>query len=226
VLNRVSEDGVMTPWFRKPHQRFGTSYRLINLITGLQLFTIIASRGNVYLLASLYAFGVIWSFAFKGLAVFILRFTEPENREFKVPGNLQIGKLELPIGLGLITLLLFATALVNLMTKPLATISGVSFSIFFFILFTISEHITARKQKGAHEMIEQFRVSEQPLITREEMKVRPGNILVAIRDPRNLHYLREGSATYGYHQAGRRGDDRAQLSPRTCLQRERALRLQ
>ena len=32
VLNRVSEDGVLTDWFRKPHQRFGTTYRLINLI--------------------------------------------------------------------------------------------------------------------------------------------------------------------------------------------------
>ena len=195
VLNRISEDGVMTPWFRKPQKRFGTTYRLINLITGLQLFTIIASRGNVYLLASLYAFGVIWSFAFKGLAVFILRFTEPENREFKVPGNLYIGKLELPIGLGLITLLLFATALVNLMTKPLATISGVSFSVFFFILFSISERVTGRKahrKKGEeHELVEQFRVAEQPQITREEMKVRPGNILVAIRDPRNLYYLRD-----------------------------------
>ena len=87
VLNRISEDGVMPTWFRKPHPRFGTSYRIINLIAFLQIFTIIASRGNVYLLASLYAFGVIWSFAFKSLAVLVLRFTEPENREWKVPGN-------------------------------------------------------------------------------------------------------------------------------------------
>ena len=180
----------MTPWFRKPHKRFGTSSRLINLIVGLQLFTIIASRGNVYLLASLYAFGVIWSFAFKGLAVFILRFTEPEHREFKVPGNLHIGGIEFPIGLGLITLVLFATALVNLMTKPLATVSGVAFSIFFFCVFTVSEHITSRKRHGEHKMIEQFRIAEQPLITREEMRVRPGNVLVAIRDPKNLDYLR------------------------------------
>src|SRR5207248_1298956 len=27
VLNRVSEDGVLTDWFRKPHRRFGTTYR-------------------------------------------------------------------------------------------------------------------------------------------------------------------------------------------------------
>jgi hypothetical protein len=38
-------------------------------------------------------------------------------------------------------------------------------------------------------MREEFRVAEQPLIDREEMKVRPGNVLVAIRDPRNLYYL-------------------------------------
>ena len=30
VLNRISEDGVLTPWFRKPHGKYGTSHRLIN----------------------------------------------------------------------------------------------------------------------------------------------------------------------------------------------------
>ena len=33
VLNRVAEDGVLLDWFRKPHKRFGTTYRIINLIT-------------------------------------------------------------------------------------------------------------------------------------------------------------------------------------------------
>ena len=32
VLNRVAEDGVLLDWFRKPHKRFGTTYRIINLI--------------------------------------------------------------------------------------------------------------------------------------------------------------------------------------------------
>ncbi len=191
VLNRISEDGVLTPWFRKPHNKYGTSFRLINLIAVLQCVTIIASRGNVYLLAALYAFGVIWSFAFKALAMLVLRFTEPGHRDFRVPGNIKIGSIEFPIGLGLITLLLFATALVNLMTKPLATMAGVSFSAILFVVFVISEKITHR-QRGTehHEMKEEFRVAEQPLIDREEMKVRPGNILVTIRDPRNLYYLK------------------------------------
>ena len=73
VLMRVAEDGVLTDWFRKPHRRFGTSYRIVNLVTGLQLFTIIASRGNVIALGEAYAFGVIWSFTFNCLSMLVLR---------------------------------------------------------------------------------------------------------------------------------------------------------
>jgi amino acid transporter len=78
VLNRVAEDGVLPAWFRDPHHKYGTTHRLINVIAGLQLVTIIASQGNVYVLGEAYAFDVIWSFAMKALAVLVLRFTEPE----------------------------------------------------------------------------------------------------------------------------------------------------
>src|ERR1700684_2870006 len=37
VLNRVAEDGVLTSWFQKPHYRYGTSYRIINLIVCMQV---------------------------------------------------------------------------------------------------------------------------------------------------------------------------------------------
>jgi amino acid transporter len=191
VLNRMSEDGVLTPWFRKPQSKYGTSFRIINLIVGLQIFTILASRGNVYLLASLYAFGVIWSFAFKSLAVTVLRYTEPENREWKVPGNFHIRGVEVPVGLILISLVLFATAIVNLFTKQLATIAGVSFSVAFFIIFTISERITARQHAHAESGFDQFNVAQNAELSAEAMEVRPGNVLVAVRDPRNLYYLRK-----------------------------------
>ena len=56
------------------------------------------SHGNVYLLAALYAFGVIWSFAFKSLAVFVLRFKEPGHRDFRVPGNSRSARWKCPSG--------------------------------------------------------------------------------------------------------------------------------
>ncbi len=190
VLNRVAEDGVLTSWFQKPHHRFGTSYRIINLIVGMQLLTIILSRGNVYVLAGLYAFGVIWSFAMKSLAVLVLRFTEPGNREWKVPGNFHLGKTEMPLGLLVISAVLFLTAIVNLFTKYQATIAGVIFSAVFFTIFTLSEHHTAKERHGKPEQLDQFRVYGNQELGSGAMGVRPGNILVAVRDPRNLYYLR------------------------------------
>ena len=190
VLNRVAEDGVLTSWFQKPHNRYGTSYRIINLIVCMQMLTIFLSLGNVYVLAALYAFGVIWSFAMKSLAVLVLRFTEPENREWKVPGNLHFGNTEIPVGLLLISAVLLVTAIVNLFTKYEATIAGVIFSAFFFTIFTISERHVAKERHGKPEQLDQFRVYGNQELGSGAMGVRPGNILVAVRDPRNLYYLR------------------------------------
>src|SRR5450759_522602 len=191
VLNRLVEDGVLTTWFKRPQKRYGTSFRVINLIVGLQVFTIIASRGNVYLLASLYAFGVIWSFSFMSLAVMVLRYKSPENRQWKVPGNIHIRGVEIPIGVALISVVLFSTAIVNLLTKQLATMAGVAFSVVFFIVFTISERKTAREHATGESELEQFNIATDPELSAETMQVRPGNILVAVRDPRNLYYLRQ-----------------------------------
>ena len=48
MLNRVAEDGVLPDWFLKPHPRYGTTYRMLGLIVGLQLVTILVSRGDVH----------------------------------------------------------------------------------------------------------------------------------------------------------------------------------
>ena len=48
-------------------------------------------------------------------------------------------------------------------------------------------------QQHAHEEsgLDQFNVRPNAELSAEAMEVRPGNILVAVRDPRNLYYLRE-----------------------------------
>src|SRR5207237_5928736 len=103
VMNRVAEDGVLDPWFQKPHKRFGTTYRLINLITILQLITVVLSRGQTYLLGEAYAFGIVWSFFLKALSVLVLGF-QRQDQGYKTPGNIKIGGQEIPAGLLLTTL--------------------------------------------------------------------------------------------------------------------------
>jgi len=190
VLNRMAEDGILTEAFLKPHPRYGTSFRLINLIVAMQVFTIVVTGGNVFILAGLYAFGVIWSFALLSLAVLVLRYKSPGIREWKVPGNIHIGSTEVPIGLTIIAFVLFTTAIVNLLTKTEATIAGVTFSAIFFAVFTYSEHRVAKRRQGKPEGLAQFRVYDKGDLVSTEMGARPGNILIAVRDPRNLYYLR------------------------------------
>lgn len=191
VLNRVSEDGVLTDWFRRPHKKFGTSYRIVNLIVGLQLLTILASRGNVYVLGEAYAFGVIWSFTFNSLAMLVLRFKYKGERGWRVPPNIKIGNIELPIGLVSVHLVLLSTAVVNLFTKQVATVAGFVFTVAFFFIFTVSEKVNKRKFAHAEQqMKEHFQLLQQETVGREAVQVRAGNILVTVRDYNTLTHLK------------------------------------
>jgi len=190
VMNRVAEDGVLLDWFRRPHQRFGTTYRILNLMALLQIATIIASRGDVYLLGEAYAFGVVWSFALKALGVLVLRY-QRHDQEYKVPFNIRLGRIEIPIGLGLTTLLLFFVAIANLFSKKIATIYGVSFTIVLFILFMISERVNASKKLEQRSDLEKFNLQHQPQITGDTLQARPGCVLVGVRDYRRLWHLQK-----------------------------------
>ena len=190
VLNRVSEDGVLTDWFRRPHRRFGTSYRIINLVVAFQLFTIIVSRGNVYVLGEAYAFGVIWSFVFNSLSMLVLRFKYTGVRGWKVPPNITLFGTEIPLGLASVHLVLITTAIVNLFTKSIATVAGVAFALVFFAVFTVSERVNRRKfADAAAQMKEHFQLLHRDNLADEAANVRPGNILVTVRDYNTLLHL-------------------------------------
>jgi Amino acid permease len=201
VLNRVSEDGILPAWFRHPHPRFGTSYRILNMVVGLQLLTIIISGGNIFVLGEAYAFGVMWSFAMKGLAVLVLRFKEPGERAFRVPLNFKIGNWDLPLGLALITLTLVALCTINLFTKQVATVSGVAFTLIFFGVFTLSERLT-RSRAAGHAEMDQFNLQFGEELTPESVACRPGSILVPVSNFRSLHHL---AAILDRVKVGRRG---------------------
>jgi len=118
----------------------------------------------------------------------VLRYKAPGKREFRVPFNLKIGGTEIPVGLGLITAILFALCLINLFTKEIATLSGVAFTIIFFTVFTISERVTKNKH-AAHAELDQFNLEPREDLAPETVGVRPGNVLVMVRNYNTLHGL-------------------------------------
>jgi hypothetical protein len=237
VLNRLAEDGILTPWFLHPQARYGTTHRLINTIAILQLVTIVASLGDVYTLGEAYAFGVIWSFVFKTLAMVVLRFKDKSPRAYEVPLNIRIkrppkppvvadtqtavdsyghpgalvsestmadgvapkpaisshagDRIDLPIGITLIFLILASTAIINLFTKKVATIWGIGFTIAFLLVFVICEQLSHRLRKGDHHAhLEQFNEKITDAPTPQALGlVHPHPVLVAIRNPKSMRVL-------------------------------------
>jgi amino acid transporter len=196
VLNRVSEDGVLPDWFLRPHPRYGTTYRLLYLIVGMQITTILLSRGDMLVLTEAYAFGVVWSFVFKALAMVVLRFKDRNPREYKVPFNYRIGNVEVPFGLIFIFLVLAFTAILNFFTKEVATVGGVIFTAVFLTTFMISEHYHEKRRAGVHHQhLEQFNRQTATEVTPEGLGLtRTYRKLVSIRSPQNLFMLEKALA--------------------------------
>ncbi|MBI4211881.1 MAG: amino acid permease [Deltaproteobacteria bacterium] len=192
VLSRVAEDGVLVGWVRRPHARYGTTSRIITAVALAQLVTIILCRGDVLLLGEAYAFGVIWSFVFATLSVAILRFKDKSPRDWKVPLNIRIGSVEIPLMLIFTAAVLFFIGVTNFVTKTIATTWGMSFMIFFFVLLNISERFQKRLQKTGQTHVEQVNLRFEGEVTAEACGcIHERRVLVAVRDPLHLYQLRK-----------------------------------
>ena len=93
----------------------------------------------------------------------------------------------------MIFLALFIAAIVNLLTKEVATITGVAFTVAFYAVFWFSEHAHRRRLGAAaehHEHLEQFNEEQADKLSVESLHLtKPYRKLVAIRSPYNLGML-------------------------------------
>jgi amino acid transporter len=195
ILNRVAEDGILHESFRSLHRKYGTTYKIISSVAILQIVIIILSRGDVFLLGEAYAFGVLWSLTFNVLSIIVLRFKKyNEAREWEFPFNIKVGKYYVPLGLILVFLILLSTALINLLTKKIATVSGIIFSIFLYMIFSYSERKNEKKlnlieeDKGFEEKINLTGKNDIEELAKQFNK--DYKILVPVRNPNNLMHLK------------------------------------
>ena len=193
IMSRMAETGILTDWFRKIHPKYGTTYHLINIICIMQIFVILFSRGQLYLIGQAYAFGVLWSFVFELASIVILRFKEREKkREFLMPLNIKFDHYLIPVSGILVVIIVVLLAITNLMTKQVATVTGLSFAAFFFLIFHVSEKLNAKKandifEEGHRELLNKTNVDtlEKALLSLEN----ESRTLIAMRDPDNMYPL-------------------------------------
>lgn len=194
VLNRVAEDGILHDWFRKLHGKYGTTYRMINMVAISQIAVIILSRGDIYLIGEAYAFGVLWSLVFKTLSLIILRFKEDLPREWLFPLNVRFGRVAFPAGMSLVFVILLTASVMNLLTKRVATIAGVFSTMALYAVFQVSENMSRKKARlysGSEDADEKMNLRQEAdiAVILPELD-KPRKILVPVRNPNNLAHLK------------------------------------
>src|SRR5262249_11878645 len=76
------------------------------------------------------------------------------------------------------------------MTKKVATISGLSFTMAFFVTFKLSEMVNRKRAGAKDQEMEKFRLESADDVSLEAVNIRPGNVLVAVRNPTSLDHLK------------------------------------
>lgn len=194
VLNRVAEDGILHDWFRHLHRKFGTTYRIVNLIAVIQVVIILASGGDIFLLGEAYAFGVLASLSFTTISMIILRFKQrDEQREWMFPFNIKSGGVYFPVGLLLVLVILLSATGMNLLTKKVATIGGLVFTAVFYAIFHVSERLNEKKAQlyaPDDDNDEKMNLRSESDIAKVVPELTGSRrILVPVRNPNNLVHL-------------------------------------
>lgn len=79
-----------------------------------------------------------------------------------------------------------------MITKQVATISGLLITAVFSTVFFVSERINERRHAEKSPLaLDQFRLQPQESVSYETVEVRPGNVLCLVRDYSNLEHLRK-----------------------------------
>ena len=123
------------------------------------------------LLGEAYAFGVVWSFVFKALSMVVLRFKDREPREYKVPLNFRIGRRRDPDRPDASSSWSCSfTAVLNFLTKEVATVGGLVFTAAFFITVHRLRALPRAEAQGRrkHEHMEQFNQATTEEVTAGE----------------------------------------------------------
>jgi len=189
VLARLVDEGVLRAEFRKPHPRFGTPFHVIDATAAAQMGIVFLSGGQIVWLARAYAVGLVWSAFLKATALVRFRLLRPEQRAYRVPLNLRLGRREWPLGLIVLAALPALAGLSVLLVFDPPSIAGTMLLAGFTILLTSSERIVSVRPETSSAALDEFQLLPSEDVDLRQVDARPGNFLVPVRKPHAMTHL-------------------------------------
>jgi APA family basic amino acid/polyamine antiporter len=154
------------------HPRHNTPFVLIGLGALLAIALVIPT--DIEFLAAIYAFGATLAFTLVHLSVIRLRFREPaRDRPYKVPFNLRVGAVELPLTalLGAVmAMVAFGSVLVLHDAARLVGLGWMAFGVALYVIYRTTE---------GKPVFKRVTVPAKAL-TRQEVRAEFGSILVPV----------------------------------------------
>jgi len=190
AMTRLVDAGLLPAALRRPHARFGTPWRMFDLIAAVQIALVTFSGGHIGWLARAYAVGVVISAVLKVLAVSRLRRVHAEARAYRAPGALRFGGHEWPIGLTFVAAVITVPALFPLIDLDPGAVVGAVLVVTVAVLLNVmpsTEHVEATD--GLHDGLDDVQLLPSDDVELHKVSARPGNLLVPVRKPHALSHL-------------------------------------
>jgi APA family basic amino acid/polyamine antiporter len=123
------------------HPRFRTPHIALFAFALLASLLVLLSRGRLGFLADLYNFGAMTAFFFAHLSLIVMRFKQPKlKRPFRVPFNITIKGVDIPIPAIIGTISTFAVWVLVVVTKPEGRYLGFAWMIIGITMFLAYRH--------------------------------------------------------------------------------------
>jgi len=176
VLRKLSEQRTLPDALTRPHRRFGTMTRALDITAAAVALVIVASAGQVAWLARAYAFTVAVRLCVKTFTLLRLR-TLRRDTPFKTA----------TAGMWLLIAVSVASTFVLALQRDVPSIASAAFIGVLTLAFNVAgRRETARAAEAPDDAFELLSASDVSL---GQVQVRPGNLLVAVRNRRALSHV-------------------------------------
>jgi magnesium transporter len=187
LLQRLSIEGTLSSGFAQLHRRLGTPVRVIDMAAAATVVMMLASGGRVAWLARAYTIAITAVLFLKIVALLRLR-RAYAGTPYRVPLNGHFRGREIPWGLLGVGALLAATSFVALLVGDVASIATTAVLVALMLLFRLAGRDVATSEEddqaaGAFDLVPATEISL------DQIHVRPGNVLVPVRNPHALDHV-------------------------------------
>jgi magnesium transporter len=187
MLHRASTDGTLPSSLASLHTRFGTPARAVDVTVVALIFVVLASGGRVAWVSRAYAIAIAVILILTIASLARLRRSRPNQRPFKARGNVRLGGRELPMGLLATAAIVISSALAMLLTGDIVSIATGA------VVTVLSLWFSAAGRHAAPVVISSDESSFDLLLAAElspdQIEVRPGSVLVPVRNPHLLAHV-------------------------------------